>query len=387
MALCLSGGGYRAMLYHLGAVIRLNEAGVLGRLKRISSVSGGSITAAVLGLRWRDLKFENGRSPLLSALVVDPIRELAGRTIDVPSVLIGALLPFTTISDRVVKAYDESLFHGKTLADLPSDDEGPRFVINSTNVQTGSLWRFSRPYMGDWKVALWNNPTVPLAKAVAASSAFPPVLSPCILDITAKPSTAGSVAELFTPPYTTHVILSDGGVYDNLGLETAFKRHTMLLVSDGGMKMTFDPRPHEDWGLHAKRVLDLIDNQVRCLRKRQLIEAYMSPAGSPNARSGTYWGIASHLEDYGAGDPFSYFPTLPAPAGSAPKQPAWKDTQMLAAIPTRLAALELWKQEALINWGYVVCDTALRAHAAADLKGGYGIEVQPAHGLPYPSPK
>lgn len=52
IALCLSGGGYRAMLFHLGALFRLNEAGLLLKLTRVSSVSGGSITAAVLALKW-----------------------------------------------------------------------------------------------------------------------------------------------------------------------------------------------------------------------------------------------------------------------------------------------------------------------------------------------
>src|ERR1044072_5945833 len=50
VALCLSGGGYRAMLFHLGALWRLNEAGLLRGLVRVSSVSGGSITAGVLGM-------------------------------------------------------------------------------------------------------------------------------------------------------------------------------------------------------------------------------------------------------------------------------------------------------------------------------------------------
>ena len=50
VALCLSGGGYRAMLFHLGVIWRLREAGWLERLDRVSSVSGGSITAAVLAL-------------------------------------------------------------------------------------------------------------------------------------------------------------------------------------------------------------------------------------------------------------------------------------------------------------------------------------------------
>ena len=45
IALCLSGGGYRAMIFHLGALWRLNQLGFLKNLSRVSSVSGGSITA------------------------------------------------------------------------------------------------------------------------------------------------------------------------------------------------------------------------------------------------------------------------------------------------------------------------------------------------------
>ena len=45
IALCLSGGGYRAMIYHVGVLMRLNELGLLPRLREIASVSGGSITA------------------------------------------------------------------------------------------------------------------------------------------------------------------------------------------------------------------------------------------------------------------------------------------------------------------------------------------------------
>ncbi|HEX9415372.1 MAG TPA: patatin-like phospholipase family protein, partial [Gaiellaceae bacterium] len=52
IALCLSGGGYRAMLFHLGALWRLNEAGYLPKLDRVSSVSGGSMTNGALALSW-----------------------------------------------------------------------------------------------------------------------------------------------------------------------------------------------------------------------------------------------------------------------------------------------------------------------------------------------
>ena len=77
VALCLSGGGYRAMIFHLGVLWRLNELGYLARLDRISSVSGGSITAGLLGLRWGRLDFAGGVARGLVTQVVEPIRAFA----------------------------------------------------------------------------------------------------------------------------------------------------------------------------------------------------------------------------------------------------------------------------------------------------------------------
>src|SRR5258708_35645421 len=50
IGLCLSGGGFRATLFHLGALRRLNELGVLSRsgFRTVASVSGGSIMSAQL---------------------------------------------------------------------------------------------------------------------------------------------------------------------------------------------------------------------------------------------------------------------------------------------------------------------------------------------------
>src|SRR5712664_3497154 len=81
MALCLSGGGYRAMLYHLGSLWRLNEIGVLAQLSRVSSVSGGSIVAAVLGLKWNKLSFQGGVAQNFQEVVAS-VRGLAKHTID-----------------------------------------------------------------------------------------------------------------------------------------------------------------------------------------------------------------------------------------------------------------------------------------------------------------
>src|SRR2546429_7735371 len=83
IALCLSGGGYRAMLFHVGALWRLNEAGLLGRIDRASSVSGGSIAAGTLASRWDDLDFGMGDvAENFTTQVVRPLRDMADRTID-----------------------------------------------------------------------------------------------------------------------------------------------------------------------------------------------------------------------------------------------------------------------------------------------------------------
>jgi NTE family protein len=263
-ALCLSGGGYRAMVFHIGVLWRLYETGLLKDIKRISSVSGGSITAGQLALAWRNLSFrpDSVRSDFIPGFV-EPLRAFAGVTIDAESVILGALLP-GSVGDRIAKAYDDHLFHGKTLQDLPDE---PRFVINATNVQSGALWRFMKPYMRDYRVGKVEKPKIPLAQAVAASSAFPPVLSPFELRLRDGDFVPGTGLDLQRPPFTTRVVLTDGGVYDNLGLETAWKRHQTVLVSDAGGKTQEEEEPETDWPRHSYRVLNLIDNQVRSLRK------------------------------------------------------------------------------------------------------------------------
>lgn len=348
IALCLSGGGYRAMLFHTGALLRLNQLGYFQKLNRVSSVSGGSITAGVLALAWKRLRFDStGVAREFDREVVRPVRDLAGRTIDVKSILGGIFSP-SSIGEKVASAYDRYLFKGATLQDLPEESPGaaPRFVINASNVQSGALYRFSRPHIWDYRVGRIDRPTLALSKAVAASSAFPPVLSPLTLKFKQGDYADGTGNGLQVPPYTTSPVLTDGGVYDNLGLETAWKRYRTILVSDGGGRMGPESEPKKDWAQHSKRVLDLVDNQVRSLRKRQVINSFKLPRdGGAAWRDGTYWGIRTDIGDYGLGD------ALPCPH---------EKTMQLAGVATRLAELDAVIQERLINWGYAVCDAALR---------------------------
>jgi NTE family protein len=342
------------MVFHAGVLWRLYEAGWLRRLKRISSVSGGSITAGQLAMKWHTLDFDPAHLHAdFVPQVVAPLRALASETIDADAIVIGAVFP-GSINDRVASAYDSLLFHGATLQDLPDE---PRFVINATNVQSGALWRFMKPAMRDYRVGEVKHPTLPLARAVAASSAFPPVLSPCELRLDPDAFTPNSGLDLQREPFTSRVVLTDGGVYDNLGIETAWKRYDTVLVSDAGGKMQPQEEPKSDWPRHAYRVLDLVDNQVRALRKRQVVDSFKS-----GARRGAYWGIRTNIADYGLGDP------LPCPHAQ---------TMVLAETPTRLKRLPDDLQERLINWGYAVCDAALRTHLKP-------TPDKPA-GFPYPT--
>ena len=351
------------MLFHAGCLLRIAEIGYLGTsshqinngvqagtLKRISSVSGGSITSAILGMNWQrvDVDGPNARATFIQD-VIGPVRHLASKTIDAKSILAGVFLP-GSINKKIIKAYKKHLYDEKTLQIFP---DNPRFVINATNLQSGALWRFMKPYMRDWKVGKIPNSkrTVTLAEAVAASSAFPPVLSPAkfkFKDSDYEEDTGGSGANnLQMPPYTTNPILSDGGVYDNLGLETVWKRYKTILVSDGGGQMAAEPDVGSNWVSQGLRATSVIDNQVRSLRKRQLVDSFVN-----GTRTGAYWGIRSNIDNFGLSD------SLPCP---------FKKTLELAKTATRLKKLSDTRQKRLVNWGYALCDAAIRAHVDSNL--------------------
>jgi len=352
LALCLSGGGYRAMLFHLGTLCYLNDAGYLPKLDRVSSVSGGSITAGVLAFHWKELQFDAaGKAGNFGAVVADPVRRMASTTIDVGGVLGGIFTPGVTINDRIIKSYKKVLFGDATLQELA---DRPRFVINATNVQTGSVFRFSKPYIADYRIGMVENPRRSIAEAVAASSAFPPVLSPARLTFKHSEWTKLNAA-CGREPFTTKVVLTDGGVYDNMGIETAWKRCKRVLVSDGGGKYQPEADQHSDAVRHSLRVNATIDNQVRSLRKRWIVEAF-----DRKDHLGAYWGMWT--------DPASYKAT------SALKIDG-KRAHELAETSTRLAELPKATQNRIINFGYGMAERAIRSY--------YDAAALPATAFPY----
>ena len=357
IALALSGGGFRATLFHIGGLWRLNETGFLPRLDRVSSISGGSITAGYLGLKFGQLHFDaSGYAANFGPLIVDPLRAFCSKDIDVFAIGEGALLPWKKASDAVERAYRDYLFGEATLQDLPV--EKPRFVINATNFGTGVSFRFSRPYAGDYRIGLIKNPTFRISTAVAASSGFPPALSPVILKPDPNSFVKAEGADLYDNiAYRQELVLTDGGVYDNLGLETVWNRYDTVLVSDAGAPFEFKELPDTSWLQQALRAMDVATSQSRGLRKRALISDYQQ-----SRRKGAYWGVMTPIAEYGLTD------TLPCPP---------QVTLELAGMRTRLNCFTEAEQCRLINWGYAVSDAALRRWA--------GVPNQPPSAWPYPS--
>jgi NTE family protein len=356
IGIALSGGGFRAMLFHAGALARMNELGLLSSAQRISSVSGGSIMSGHLALSWSALGKADAKGTFANfkAIVVDPVLSFSHEKIDVVDALTG-LLPWSSASDQVTKSYDSGLFHGKTLQDTP---DLPRFIFCATNLQTGVLWRFSKPYEGDYVIGRIDNPTTLVAQAVAASSAFPPVLSPCVLH-----PPAGSFKDWPTGPilaaseiaaYRSPVILCDGGVYDNHGIEPIVKSYLTNFVSDGGAPFERTAAVQTDWIGQLRRILDVTDNQVRALRRRDLIARFIEgnmmadeTKLTDDARMGAYWGIDT--------DPGKVNPPNALPCDA-------KLTHQLARVSTRLSDLGDTISKQIVNWGYVVSDRSLRAN-------------------------
>ena len=367
VALALSGGGYRAMLFHAGALMRFNELGLLSKTARISSVSGGSITAGVLAHRWSSLGASdaNGVYPNFKQLIVDPLFAFSKQNIDLIDAIWGRL-PFRSPANEVARSYDKFLFGGATLQSLP---DTPRFVFCASNLQTGVLWRFSKPYAGDYLVGRINDPAFRLAEAVAASSAFPPVLSPLELTPGVEafedwPQKPGESRPPDMSAFRRRVLLADGGAYDNHGLEPIVKRYMTLFVSDGGAPFVRMEDMNTGEISQLRRVFDLSDNQVRALRRRDLIARFVEGRNKlmsgalkidgvdATARFGSYWGI-----DGGA--------TAGSPPDALPYELA--QTEHLAGLSTRLADLGDHASRQLVNWGYAICDRNIRTHYVGPL--------------------
>lgn len=263
IGLALSGGGFRAAAFHLGVMRKLAALGLLDKLDLLTCVSGGSIAGGSVALNWA----APDKLDILD-------RYLRTRSIAVSSFLSGALDPFETRLEKLANSYDADLFQKRPLSALSA---GPRIYFNSTNLATGNMFFFvagggGAEEMGDYELGIVLAPDFPISHAVAASSAFPPVFPPLRLDRSVY-GPAGPVE---------YVTLSDGGVYDNLGvnpLVRARNRLDYVIVSDGGKPFTVDDRPTESGARVLEKGIDIMMEQIRGLEFDRLQHRYLAGKG------------------------------------------------------------------------------------------------------------
>jgi NTE family protein len=339
-ALCLSGGGFRAALFHLGAMRRLNELGALSQIDTISAVSGGSIVAAHLARRVPVMPAPGEPVPDWEATVAAPFRRFAGHNLRTGP-LARSLLP-TRWGDRdaAVRALAARIARSLTDAALPDLPAQPDYVFSATTMAFGSSWRFARERVGDYQLgylrpdAGWS-----VATAVAASSCFPPVFSPMWLELAPGDLKSGTYRGADRDEQVRHLGLTDGGLYDNMGLEPAWRRHRTVLVSDGGGVFDFVSTFSAIGRL--LRYSAIVGKQAAAIRRRWLM------AGLETGRlGGAYWGIATGTD---ASDAATVYPADVIDA--------------ISGIRTDLDAFSTAEIAILENHGYLTADAAIHGRA------------------------
>ncbi len=349
IGIALSGGGFRATLFGLGSLWRLNEVGLLGKLDRITSVSGGSILAGILAHAWSQLNFAGGLATNFVEVVAEPVQSFCSKTIDIGAGIKGILIPFKTAGEFLADKYEKELFGGTRLKDIPDANagKGPKFIFYATNMQTGRSFRFRQDMVADYILGTCRTIDVSLADVVAASSAFPPIFSPIILKT--DPEAWENPHEEFPglEDLRKRIVLADGGVYDNMGLESLVDNVDIVWVSDAGAPFEIDPSPFEDDLLQLGRVRDILIDQTRALRKRWLVSELLA-----GRKQGAYWGIGTAINDYHAPNSLTVDNAV---------------TVSLESIPTRLCSFDEQDQGHLINWGYALADAALRSRVNSSL--------------------
>ncbi|MFB9864308.1 ThiF family adenylyltransferase [Rufibacter immobilis] len=246
IGLALSGGGSRAMAFHLGCLRALNDRGILEQVEVISAVSGGSVIASLYAyshdsfddfnkrieaILKKGLQTHIGKRTLMSkrtlqaiwTMGISGIPTLLQQTLSVAEQLIPLwpkrlTSPITSLP-HIARKYSrttafidvlkrEDLLHDSIISNPKRKID---VVLNATDLRTLSAFRFGSRESGIWRFGKLVNNEIPVAEAVAASAAYP-IMLPGI----------DNVMEFYDritgEKRRERIILTDGGIYENLGV-------------------------------------------------------------------------------------------------------------------------------------------------------------------------
>lgn len=216
LGLALSGGGFRATAFGLGALRALHDRDLLRHVRVVSGISGGSLLTAmwaygpdrfadfdesVTTLLRQGLQLELLRRTFSPSFVAGAVRARRGRRIQAN----GRLYSRT---ESLVNAVRSRPFGQKTMAEVTH--QGLDTVISATDLSTANAVRFGSRVSTSSPYGRIVEP-VPVADAVAASAAYPALLPALVRDYTFEAYRDGSRT-------ARRLSMTDGGVYDNLGI-------------------------------------------------------------------------------------------------------------------------------------------------------------------------
>jgi predicted acylesterase/phospholipase RssA len=306
VGLALSGGGFRASLFHIGVLARLAELDILRHVEVLSCVSGGSIVGTHYYLKVRQALEDPAAAAVDYVALVDELAEdfLAGvqqnlrmRTLLNPlRTLQIASSPTYSRTLRIGELYETHFYRGDKQARdpeqmelpglyiLPADedpgqfrpkddnwrraDKVPILVINATSLNTGHNWQYTASWMGEPPSAIDDDvdsadrlrrmyhPEAPenhrhtrLGHAVCASSCVPALFPPVVL------------RDLFP---ALAVRLVDGGVHDNQGVASLLDQDcSVVLVSDASGSKDTIAKPLPDPLSALSRTQSVLMSRVR----------------------------------------------------------------------------------------------------------------------------
>ncbi|MDT7777967.1 MAG: hypothetical protein QOC99_479 [Acidobacteriota bacterium] len=328
VGLALSGGGFRASLFHIGVLAKLAELDVLRSVEVLSCVSGGSIIGAHYYLEVRELLQRKPDSEITRQDYVDIVRRIERDFLDgvqrnlrtrvaahVTTNLKMIFLPNYSRTERVGELYESEIFsrvgslkNGRPLylnelmvrpADGPANfvpradnwrraAKVPVLILNATTLNTGHNWQFTTSWMGEppssintevdgndrlrrmyYQQAPKPHNRVRLGHAVAASACVPALFEPLAL--------SGLYPEKV-------VRLVDGGVHDNQGIAGLLGEDcTTLLVSDASGQMAMLNNPGSGlFGVSVRsnsilmaRVREVEYREVEARRRSSLLRGLM----------------------------------------------------------------------------------------------------------------
>lgn len=392
VGLALSGGGYRAALFHIGVLARLAELDLLRHVEVLSCVSGGSIVGAAYYLRLRALLetcpdaaiTQDHYIALVNDLIAD-FRVLTRRDGRTYAFIMGAVHPLKSRTQMMATVLEDRLYRRitgtpgptalRSLKIQPAGHDGPFhprrnnwtrrnkapvLILNATTLNTAHNWQFTASWMGEppasidpaidaterlrrmyYDEAPGPHGNITLGLAVAASAAVP-LLFPAL-----------TLKGLY-PDRT--VQLADGGVYDNQGLFGLTEQDcTCLLVSDASGHLEAQAHPWRGLPGVAFRLTDLLMDAVRrggyrlqrwrqqTSRQRQLVFVHMKMSLKGEAVG---WINAPPMDAAG-------------PAPVAPASPLSPDIQrLLAAVRTDLDCFSQREALCLMVAGYRLATAA-----------------------------